>query len=87
MNHYINEEDARSYFFVETSNDYIEQEITWIQTLVPLSYKIWMQWQYLGIIANGSILNVRYANISALTFAQFFMSIIYKSLVLKFLQK
>ena len=39
-NHCIKEEDAWWHFFVEINNDYIEEEITWIRTLILLSYKV-----------------------------------------------
>ena len=36
-NHDIKEEDAWRHFFAEINNDCIVEEITWIQTLTPLS--------------------------------------------------
>ena len=39
-NHYIKKEDALRHFFAEINNNYIEEKITWIRTLIPLSYKI-----------------------------------------------
>ena len=40
-------------------NDYIEEEINWIGTLIQLSYKIYMHLTSLGIAANSCIGNVR----------------------------
>ena len=39
-NHYIKEEGASRYFFAKINSNYILKEITWIQTLIPLRYKI-----------------------------------------------
>ena len=39
-NHYIKEEHAWRHLFAEINNNYIEEEITCIRTLIPLSYKI-----------------------------------------------
>ena len=38
-NPYIKEEDVWGHFFAE-KNSYIEDEISWIRTLIPSSYKI-----------------------------------------------
>ena len=40
INHYIKEKHAWRHLFEEINNNYIEEEITCIQTLILLSYNI-----------------------------------------------
>ena len=35
-NHCIKEKEAWRYFFAEINNNYLEEEITWIRTIIPL---------------------------------------------------
>ena len=63
-NHYIKKEDTWSHFFPKKKN-YIEEEITWIRTLIQLSLELQLKFR---VTANSSIWNVRYTNTSASTF-------------------
>ena len=66
------------------------EEITWIRTLIPLSYKFRctdhpteLQPTAISEMLHIQIFQLRHLQ----TFTQFFISIIYKSFVLKFHQK